>query len=494
MMIRIPRPSALVSFFTGLVLGSMLTLMILRIPWELLRPRVAEEVEVEEPEFDPFADFEIPMNDRVQARIRHFLTPGGRAHLIESYRRSGRYMPMISPILEEYQLPQVLAFLPILESGFRPHSRSRAGAVGLWQIMPATASDYGLALNRWVDERRDPERATLAAVEYLHYLHSEFGNWDSALAGYNYGHNRLKRAMRRERTADYWQLRRIPRETRNFVPNFYAILHLLSEPEKYRLRLPAIEEPLEYETIDLEASFSIAHIARLADVSPGVIKSYNPALISDIAPSGKYTLRVPGGVKEQFLERYEENPPEQVEITYINYRVKRGDTLFKIARQFGTTVRAIRDDNHLRSTRWIDVGQMLRIAAVTVHESVPPTAERILALPDVAADTAETSRITLIYVIRRDSLALAEMAREYSVSIEELQIWNPWISSQMLYRGEEVMILKPVDRITMHRTRRGDSLWRLARRYRTTVNDLKMWNQLSGSRIYPGQRLIVAMN
>jgi len=485
---KIKIPNNLIFFISGIILGSILTILVIHVPWDLITSKKNSKISIVKSEFDPFEKFDIPLNDRIKTKIKFYTQPGRKADLIKSYKRSGRYLPMIRAIFDEYNLPQFLIFLPILESGFVPESRSRAGASGLWQLMPATASDYGLKYSRWIDERRDPEKSTIVAAEMLRFLYDEFQNWELVLAAYNCGYNKIRRVIRREKTLDYWKFKRIPRETYNFVSKFYAILHLLANPDEYGMKLPEIFQPIDYETIDLEATFSLNQIAKLANVSPGVIKKYNPALISDIAPSGKYIIRVPVGVKEHFLEQYKISPPERIEFTYTTYRVRKGDSLYKIARKFGTTIKAIKADNNLRSSRWIKVGQLLRVASVTMlEESTENTT-------DISTDSPPPLRenqAKFVYVVKKDSLSIKILARYYAVSIDELKTSNPWLQSDRLQKGEEVIIYKSVNNITTHKIRRGDSLWRLARKYHTTVANLKRWNQLRGSRIHPGQRLIV---
>lgn len=479
-------------FILGVVVGGGLSLAINRVPKDFF---LKEEAPKEVRELDPFADFEVPMNDRINAKIRNYIRPNTKAGLLETYKRSGKYLPMIQAIFEEYNLPQYLAYLPILESAFDPNSLSRAGAVGLWQIMPATAMDYGLKINRWIDERRDPEKSTIVAAEYLQFLYDKFGNWELALAAYNYGFPKLIQAMKREKAANYWQIQRIPRETYNFVPKFYAFLHIFSDPGKYGVRLPEKSKPLDYETIEIEATFSIDQIARLADVPPNVIENFNPALTAKIAPSGKYSIRVPVGVKDHFMQQYKDNPPEQVQITYETYRVRRGDTLSKIAKRFGTSVRAIKADNNLRSSRWIKTGMKLRIASVTVIKQAVPD-ETELADAKVEIDSVYTpppNQLRFLYRVEMTGLSLNVLARYYSVTADEIRKWNPLIPVDDLQKGGQLRIYKRKDLAVFHRTRRGDSLWRLARRYSTTVSNLRRWNHVRGSKIYPGSRLVVGL-
>ena len=483
-------PNKAIIFILGMLFGGILTYAAFNMDWDFAARKQESSIAIIKSEFDPFEKFDIPLNERINKKIEFYLHPGRKADLIKSYKRSGQYLPMIRAIFEEYDLPQVLVFLPILESGFFPDSRSRAGATGLWQLMPSTASDYGLKYNRWIDERRDPEKSTIVAAEMLRFLYDEFKDWDLVLAAYNCGYNKIKRVMRREKTTNYWELKRIPKETYNFVAKFYAILHLFANPKKYGIKASDLSQPLDYETIDLEATFSLDQIARLANVSPGVIKKYNPALIGNIAPSGKYTIRVPVGVKEHFLEQYKIQPPERIEFTYTTYRVRKGDALSKIARKFGTTVKAIKAENNLRSSRWIKVGQLLRVSSVTVVEE--STGDLVNESNDSPAASG-MNQVKFVHKVERDGLSINTLARYYAVSIDELKTSNPWLQTDRLQKGEEVVIYKPANKVTTHKTRRGDSLWKLARRHHTSVANLKRWNRLRSSRIHPGQRLIVKL-
>lgn len=482
-------------FLLGVVAGLGLAFVFISVFTDTATDSATTEqiTQVAEAAIDPFVDFEIPMNDRINARIRNYLRAAPKADLLATYQRSGKYLPMIQAVFEEYNLPQFLAFLPIIESRFLPDSQSRMGAVGLWQIMPATAMDFGLKINRWIDERRDPEKATVVAAEYLQFLYARLGSWDLALAAYNCGYHKLRRIIRREKTSNYWELKNIPRETYNFLPKFYAILHIFANTDKYGVKLPERTLPVAYETIEIEATFSIAQIARLANVSADVIKRFNPALTAEIAPSGKYSIRVPVGVKEHFVQQYKANPPDQVEITYTTYRVKRGDTLGKIAKRFKTTVGAIKSDNNLRSSRWIDVGMELQIAYVEVVKDTATAEEIALESANETGEKPKPGELRFIYRVERNNLSLKTVGRYYGVTADELKTWNPGLTSKSLKRGKKLRIYKPKNRVALHKTRRGDSLWRLARRYNTTVSNLRRWNQIRGSKIYPGDRLVVAL-
>ncbi|MBN2008995.1 LysM peptidoglycan-binding domain-containing protein [candidate division KSB1 bacterium] len=481
---------SVVIFLSGFLFGCLVTLLFIHISWDELIGDLRPPAQVT---LDPFEKFKAPVNDRIDEKIQFYLSPHRKKDLLARYKRAGRYLPMISAIFEEYNLPQYLIFLPIIESGFLPTSKSHAGATGLWQLMPATANEYGLQYNRWIDERRDPEKSTIVAAEFLRYLYAQFGSWELALAAYNSGNLTIKQAQEQENTSDFWELKTIPKETYNFVPSFYAILHLLAYPQQYNIHLPDLSKPLIYDSIDLDAPYSLEQIAKLAHVSPDVIKRYNPALIDKIAPNGTYTIRMPLGVKQHFLEQIEENPPERIEFIYTNYRVRKGDTLYKIARQFGTSIDAIRADNSIRNVNRLKVGQVLRVASVTIVDQSEKVIDDSFNTNSNYTVPQSIDQIRFVHTVMRDSISIQTLARYYAISVDELKSFNPLLRTDRLRKGQDVIIYKAADKVTIYTTQNGDSLWRLAHEYKTSVANLKRWNQLRSSRIRPGQSLVVKL-
>ncbi|KAA3613734.1 MAG: LysM peptidoglycan-binding domain-containing protein [Calditrichaeota bacterium] len=431
----------------------------------------------------------LPMNDRITARIKFFLRPVMKKELLDSYRRSGRYIKMIEAALEEYGLPRELAWLPIQESSYLPYRQSHVGAVGLWQIMPAMASEYGLKRNQWLDERRDPEKSTLAAIEYLRFLYDHFKDWDYALASYNYGYSKVGRAIRREKSKSFWQLRRVPKETYNFVPTFYAICHLLSQPEKYGIQLPQPFVPYETGRMTISGSVSIREIAKRAGMTSRDLKKLNPALTGKMIPTGDFELILPKNDKEAFAKRYKENPPPRIRFSNQFYKVKRGDSLYKIAKKFGTTINKLKADNRLRSTRWINVGTVLKVQTVEIEK--PDTTAVDLVDAGVETEDSVPIKLRLTYQAEREGIALDTIARYYSVTSDEMRLWNSWLEAERLSKGDEITILKEEEKVAIYSTKKGDSLWDISKKFGTPVHQLKRWNQLKGSRIYPGAKLLV---
>jgi membrane-bound lytic murein transglycosylase D len=243
-------------------------------------------------------DFSHPRVDNFVTRFQTSL----RAFYTRALSRSGRYVPRMSSILEKKGLPQELAYLPLIESGYSPHAVSRAGAVGPWQLVYGTGRRYGLRIDRYVDERRDPVKSTEAAAEYLKDLHDMFGDWHLSLAAYNTGEQNIARILERRRIESFWEMSErgyLYQETSDFVPEFLAALQIAETPEAYGFDAP-YEEPTQYDIIKVNRSLSLSTVARLAGTSTRTIQDLNPALRRGVVPPNGYSIRLPKGTKEGF--------------------------------------------------------------------------------------------------------------------------------------------------------------------------------------------------
>ena len=232
--------------------------------------------------------------NRFQTDLRQFFT--------NALSRSGRYVPRMSSILEKQGLPQELAYLPLIESGFRPHAVSPAGAVGPWQFIPGTGRRYGLRIDRYVDERRDPVKSTQAAARYLRDLHDMFGDWHLSIAAYNTGEGNISRILERGQAGDFWEMSDqgvLYRETEDYVPEFLAALQIAESPEQYGFEPPPLEAPLRYDLVKVMRPLPLTTIARLSGASPSEIEELNPALHRGVIPPNGYAVRVPKGTKEE---------------------------------------------------------------------------------------------------------------------------------------------------------------------------------------------------
>lgn len=258
--------------------------------------------------------------------------------------RSEKYMEIMKNILIQRGLPEDLVYLPLIESGFNVNARSPAKAVGPWQFIESTAKRYGLVINWWVDERKDPIKSTEAAARYLSDLYRMFGDWALALAAYNAGEGRVYRAISKFGENDYWNLlgtRYLPRETREYVPKFIAAITIAKQPEFFGFDNLKENKPLNYDEVTIPSPTDIDVIAKCANTTAEVIKELNPELKRWATPLNKkeYTIRIPHNTKEEFLENFEKIPIEE-RFSYDKYVIKKGDTLNKIVKntKFSPTV------------------------------------------------------------------------------------------------------------------------------------------------------------
>jgi membrane-bound lytic murein transglycosylase D len=314
------------------------------------------------------AEWDLPNLDheRVDFWVERFTT-SKRDEFEKFLQRSGRYVPMISQKLEERDMPQDLIYLAMIESGFNPTAYSHAHASGLWQFIEETGRRYGLDVNRAIDERNDPVKATDAALDYLTYLYNRFDSWYLASAAYNTGENRVGRIMREETGSekgneysyyDIWH--RLPRETRDYVPLMIAAARISKEPAKYGFADVQLYEPLVYEEVVVDASTPLRAIAEAARIEVAALKDLNPQLKLDRTRADKRSvIRVPEGTRTAFLVNWP-HVRETRTAAATPYRVRQGDSLLGIARSHGTSVSALREENSLRND-FIRAGQTLQI-------------------------------------------------------------------------------------------------------------------------------------
>jgi LysM repeat protein len=281
--------------------------------------------------------------------------------------RSGKYRSMMAEILRSEGLPDKLVYLALIESGFSTHAYSRAQALGPWQFMRATAVQYGLTINSWLDERRDPVLSTRAAAAYLKDLHEKFGEWFLAAAAYNAGEGRVGTALQRSKTNDYWLLRQerkhLKLETRDYVPKFVAAALIARQPERYGFEEISYEAPMEYDEVTLNQPLRLETAARLANTEVDIIKELNPALLHHFTPptDGGFRLRLPPGSQADFLAGYEQlTGPDRIKVSI--HRVKKGELLARIAKQYNVAPNQLVKENSLKSQR-LRPGQELIIVS-----------------------------------------------------------------------------------------------------------------------------------
>ncbi|MBI5587387.1 MAG: transglycosylase SLT domain-containing protein [Deltaproteobacteria bacterium] len=301
---------------------------------------------------------EVPVvvNKSVQSYIKYFQTRG-RKHFERWLGRSQDYMTMLRGILRENGLPEDLSYIAFIESGLNPTAKSRAKAVGMWQFIKGTAKLYGLRVDWWIDERMDPEKATYAAARYFKNLYDQFGSWYLAAASYNAGEGRVARAVRKYKSEDFWVIasrkKSLARETKEYVPKYLAAMLIAKDPTSYGF--DAQEEPgegLAYDKVKVTQATDLNVIAEAAGTTVEEIKRLNPELLRWFTPPNypDYTIKIPAGKTEVFAENMSKIPPGK-RITFLAHTVKRGDTVGKIAKMYGTTVNPILYINNFKSAK-----------------------------------------------------------------------------------------------------------------------------------------------
>ncbi len=392
-------------------------------------------------------DIPIPANDRVlryvelfQGRLRDFLADG--------LARGAQYLPMIQETFRAEGLPLDLAYIPLIESAFKPSALSRAKARGVWQFMRGTALENGLKADWYLDERADPEKATRAAAKYLKTLHSIFEDWHLAMASYNGGPGRVKRALTTSRKNDFWQLsattRYLPRETRDYVPMILAAVIIAKNPAQYGFDvIPMVPPPTE--TVMAPAALDLRRVAEWAGVAVDEIQRLNPEFRRWTTPvkQGEYAIRVPLGTADRIREGLAASAPSQLNAMQF-HTVKKGETLALIAKKLGVSRTDLAEANYLRTTSRVATGARLVIprmpsSALLARASSADLAQAALTVAEVMAETAAVSE---------------PAARTY-------------------------------------RVRAGDTLFAIARRNGATVAQLQSWNKMRGTKLSIGDRLIV---
>jgi len=248
----------------------------------------------------------VSSNEKVDYFLKYFKTKVRERFKIW-LSRSSKYLPLISKIFEEHGVAQELIFLPLIESGFSPYATSRAQAVGIWQFMKGTAIKYGLRVDKFVDERRDPEKSAKAAALYLKDLYNMFGSWDFALAAYNAGEGKIMRTMSSVGSKDFWEVishRKIKNETKEYVPRFVAATLIAKEPEEHGFDDIEYETGIEYEEVLLPPKTTLQSVAKAIDVDEEVIKHLNPSIKHGfLPPDTYYPIKVPKDKKEVLISK-----------------------------------------------------------------------------------------------------------------------------------------------------------------------------------------------
>ena len=467
---------------------------LLRVPPEILR------IEQNAAAPTPPVVASLPI-DEADADIRKYFAQfsTARSQYQDGLDRAAQYLPMMRRIFQAQKLPLELVYLPLIESNFRVEAVSPAGAVGLWQFIRSTGKLYGLKVDKWVDERCDPEKSTLAAAKYFRELYDMLGSWELVLAGYYMGEYRVHKAIGVSRTRNIAVLSNTKSfgwGAKQYVARFKAAVLLAKNYEQEFLDDNPPASP-QYDMVQMRGGMRLQTVAEKLGVTYVQLQDLNPELKSATIPAdnGSYALKVPFGAGNALLVADAAAPPEEVsaadepaatvaEVTpkaapagkYVVHRIqKRGATLAKIADQYGVPVETLAAFNHLKQGRTLRSGQKIKI----------PLAEATVQVIGHVVQPGET---------------LYRIAKQYQVEVAALQTYNNMKSVKALHIGQTVKV--PLARTSLlarvqdkkastYRVRRGDSLSKIASNFGVSISQLKEWNNFEGSMLYPGSRIKV---
>ncbi|RMG57667.1 MAG: LysM peptidoglycan-binding domain-containing protein [Deltaproteobacteria bacterium] len=472
---------------------------------------IAESPEVED------IPLPVDLNRRVLYAIRYFQKPARKQFQVW-LKRYGKYEKLIRDILIREGVPGDFVYLAMIESGFSPNAVSRAGAVGVWQFMYWTGKKYGLRIDWWVDERRDVEKATVAAARYLKNLHDMFGSWYLAAAAYNVGEGKIDRAIRRYRTKDYWKLvryRYLPRETKNYVPKMLAALTIVKNPEKYGFDSVVPDDPISYDVVPVPGSLDLRTVASSLGIEYSLLRELNVELLRGMTPPDVdlWNLKVPAGMGER-LKSLLPGIVARGKVQFVLHRVRKRDSIYRIAQKYGTSVERIKEVNGLRRNSLRGKKKVI-VPVIGGGNEVARKALRRTSKKDLAymVRTLERSARfyylyrrgnTLVYIVKKGD-SLYKIARRFGTSVSRIKRLNG-IRGNIIRPGQRLVIrvfgrkIAPVRRYRKYRVvdgkkiytvRRGDTLYDISRAFKISLEKIKRINGLQSETIYPGMKLVV---
>lgn len=427
-------------------------------------------------------------HDRVQYYL-DFFQGRGRERMGIWLNRMPRYESMIRQRLQEQGLPEDLVYLALIESGFSNSATSRARAVGMWQFMKGTAKGYGLRVDSWVDERRDPYKATLAAARHLRDLNERFGSPYLAAAAYNAGAGRVSRGLGRlpdEDEADstsadamffrLYDTKFLRRETKDYVPKLIAAALIAKEPARYGFTVTP-GEPIAYDSIVVPTMTGLDVIARLADTTVAAIRELNPQFLRLATPPGvPSVVRLPAGRGPQTVTAYADLPAYK-RVTFVEHTVARGETFSGIAKRYHVSLTLLTQANPKLHARSLRPGQRV---IVPTGGAISGSVARHMAEP---VEPASGSRSGYHRVRRGETLS--GIAVEYGVSVRQLRSWNR-LRSDQVRAGQRLRVTSSA---RVHHVRRGETLTGLAKRYGVSIQALRDANGLSGDALRAGSTI-----
>ena len=439
---------------------------------------------------------------RVEAELKRYLKHPNRMRKVS--RRAELYLHYVTEQLQKHQLPLELALLPIIESDYDPFAYSSGGAAGIWQFMPATGRVFDLHQNWWYDGRRDIVSSTDAAISYLKQLNGRFdGDWPLTLAAYNAGRGRVNKAIRknkqRGKAVDYWSLD-LPRETRRYVPKLLALSKLIGNPKRYNFAVPDIANRPRFAVVKTGSQLDLAQAAELAGISEKTIHQLNPGFKRwATSPEGPHRLVLPLGKTRQFKRQLAKLPKSE-RMQWQRYRIKKGDSLLRLAKRFHIDVSTIKHLNRL-SSNTIRAGKtlMLPMAPAGYPHGYTAALKSAKRPPSLAATRSRLNLGDKTFHRVRSGENLWTISRRYKISSARLAQWNGLKAGDLLKPGQQLRIkaktVASTDSVNSARkvgytVRNGDSLAAIASRYNLRISDIVKWNAINPKKyLQPGQLL-----
>ena len=431
-------------------------------------------------------------------------------YMVRVTERAIPYLHFIVEEIEKNNVPMEIALLPIVESAFKPFAYSHGRAAGIWQFIPSTGRRYGLKQNWWYDGRRDVYASTQSAIRLLSNLAKTFdGDWLLALAAYNSGEGTVKRAIRKNKArgkgTDFWSLK-LPPETRAYVPKLIALKRIVADPDKYNIKLTSIDDTPYFKRVDIPTQIDLAKVAELAEVDIDEVYRLNPAFNRwATSPTGPHYILLPKEKADAFSDKVSELPKKEL-IKWVRHRIRKGETIGTIANKYHTSISSIKKVNGMR-------GNFLREG----HSLMIPVASKSMRSYKHTATQRRSKQqniprkgIKVTHIVRNGD-TFWRIAQEHRVGVRQLAKWNGMAPRDTLKPGQKLIIWSrtgkqvshndpenftpPPQRKIMQRVgyyvRKGDSLARIASKFRVSIKQLLSWNSKLKTRKYlqPGQRL-----
>ena len=459
----------------------------------------------------------IPMdqNEFVLKNIQYLTQTKARKFFTKWLERSTRYLPILKQIAKEEGMPEEIIYLSMIESGLDPNAVSKAGAVGLWQFMRPTGLDYSLNTSgsKWIDERRDPIKATKASMKYLNDLYNMFGDWHLALASYNCGQGRVAKAIKRsnKKNPNYWDIRDIlPLETRFYVSHYIATATIAMDPQFYGFSFDSLnfQSLYEYDTFELKEPINLDAIAKCLNTDINLVKAYNPELIKQSTPLDipSYKLKIPKGAFNDFAGKFSILTDEEKR-PWITYEVGKRETISSIASKFKISEEDIISVNEFSNSRAkLKRGAELRLPVTVEQYNLAMNTQSI------NSEYPLDGSSDVFHIVKKGE-SLFSISRKYGISLIELKTLNNYEEKkETVTLGQQLIIahksdisnsifknVKSVpnpnniseDNKLTHKVKKGETLARIADLYGVTINDLKITNKLKSNKVNAGVELIV---